>query len=524
MAEPAIGPSISVVVPAGDQPEALGRCLGALEVAKDAARRDHRGRRSPRSRDRRCCGTSARGGPPGTCSSSWTRTSWCIPRRSTVLRAAFAADASLAAVFGRLRRTAGGRRTPCPSSATSSTITSTRPGPASWRHSGQGSERCGGTCSTRSAASTRPLHPGAPGGRGHRPRPAPARLGTPGPARPRASRARTSSAGRWREMIRVDVRVRGASWVALMLQRRRILNGLNLAWRHRVSAIGSLVIVQQALGRRALGRALVLVGGQVWLNRRPVRARARGPRGWRAAAFAVPLHIVHHLICALAVPWGLWRLQREALPGRRARGRAAPRRASSTNPAALASWPATVRLSTSGRAASPGSASARSDEKPVEARARPEAALAGTAARLEWKRARTAAVAQVLAEERAQAEPGARARRRRRARRGADRPARASGRRGHGPRRSGTPGRSRRAARKPSRGMARLFVARKVGPAGRGRCERRTRCRGSPGSATAKGFARARSPRGRRPPPRVAGGGSREHRQPVLPRQRSRRP
>ena len=308
----AFGPSISVVVPAGDQPASLSRCLGAIEAAKDV-------------RDEIIVVTEpAAAGPALLRNLGARRASRDVllfvdsdvvvhPQALDRVRAAFASDAALAAVFGSYDAR------PAATNAVSQFrnilhhhIHTTGAGLVETFWAGLGAMRrdvfheVGGFDATR-YTQRRPgvedidlglrLHDS-----GHRVRLDPSIQGT--------HLKRWSVAG----MLRVDLRVRGASWVALMLQRRRILNGLNLAWRHRVSALASLVIVQQALRRRWTG-VLILVGGQVWLNRR-LYGLVRESAGWRAAALAVPLHFVHHLICALAVPWGLWRLQREALPDR----------------------------------------------------------------------------------------------------------------------------------------------------------------------------------------------------------------
>jgi GT2 family glycosyltransferase len=306
----AIGPSISVVIPAGDQPEALSRCLHALEAARAA-------------RDEIIVVTEpSAAGPALLRNLGAQRASGDVllfvdsdvlvhPDALDRVRAAFAGDASLAAVFGSYDAHPAA---PDPVSQFRNIlhhhIHATGAGLVETFWAGLGAMRrdvfhaIGGFDAVR-YTQRRPgvedidlglrLHDS-----GHRIRLDPGIQGT--------HLKRWTLAG----MVRVDLRVRGASWVALMLQRRRVLNGLNLAWRHRVSAVASLVIVERVLRRRWTSAGL-LVGMQVWLNR-ALYGLVRRSAGWRAAALAVPLHIVHHMICALAVPWGLWRLQREALP------------------------------------------------------------------------------------------------------------------------------------------------------------------------------------------------------------------
>jgi GT2 family glycosyltransferase len=105
------------------------------------------------------------------------------------------------------------------------------------------------------------------------------------------------------EMVRTDVLRRGAPWVALLLERRRVPTSLNLGWRHRASAVASLVgalALLRGRPRALLGAAAVLVA----LNGRlyALVARRRGPA---AGVAAVGLHALHHLCGVVAVPLGL---------------------------------------------------------------------------------------------------------------------------------------------------------------------------------------------------------------------------
>ncbi|MEM1333543.1 MAG: glycosyltransferase family 2 protein [Actinomycetota bacterium] len=110
---------------------------------------------------------------------------------------------------------------------------------------------------------------------------------------------------RWtlRSMVHTDLFRRGIPWVTLLLRERRVPAGLNLGWRHRATALLSVVTVVALLRRRwaALLGALVVVAG---LNRAlyALLVRRLGAVG---AVAGVPLHLLHHLTAVVAVPLGL---------------------------------------------------------------------------------------------------------------------------------------------------------------------------------------------------------------------------
>jgi Glycosyl transferase family 2 len=311
MAAPALGPTLSVVIPAGDRPDALDRCVSAIEAAM--ARGD----------EVIVVTEPSAAGPALLRNLGAQRASGDVlvfvdadvvvhPQALDRMRAAFAADAPLAAVFGSYdARPAAGDPVSQFRNILHHHIHTTGAGLVETFWAGLGAVRrdifheVGGFDSVR-YTQRRPGVEDIDLG---------LRLHDAGHLVRLDADIQGTHLKRWTvaDMLRVDLRVRGASWVALMLQRRRVLSGLNLAWRHRVSALTSLVILHQALSRRPRA-VLLLVGAQVWINRDLYRLVHRSA-GRRAAALAVPLHIVHHLICALAVPWGLWRLKREALPG-----------------------------------------------------------------------------------------------------------------------------------------------------------------------------------------------------------------
>ena len=51
-------------------------------------------------------------------------------------------------------------------------------------------------------------------------------------------------------MVRTDVARRGVPWVGLLLEHGRAGSGLNLGWRHRLSAVASLALAGGLLVRR----------------------------------------------------------------------------------------------------------------------------------------------------------------------------------------------------------------------------------------------------------------------------------
>jgi GT2 family glycosyltransferase len=115
---------------------------------------------------------------------------------------------------------------------------------------------------------------------------------------------RGTHAKRWTlpEMIRTDFAARGVPWVQLMLRHRSTPVGLNLSWRHRLSAALCLAGAVSAARRKPRG-ALLALGGLVALNHSfyGLLLRRRGPLH---AAAGVGLHALHHLTAAAAVPVG----------------------------------------------------------------------------------------------------------------------------------------------------------------------------------------------------------------------------
>jgi len=104
-------------------------------------------------------------------------------------------------------------------------------------------------------------------------------------------------------MVKTDLLQRGVPWIELMLSGRADRGALNLGWRHRVSAVASVVLVVSVVTRRAgaAGASLVTLGAA---NRSfyTLLAKRRGPL---ADAAGILLHTVHHLTAVAAAPLGL---------------------------------------------------------------------------------------------------------------------------------------------------------------------------------------------------------------------------
>ena len=107
------------------------------------------------------------------------------------------------------------------------------------------------------------------------------------------------------DMVRTDFWQRGVPWVELVLRHGAGTSALNLAWRHRISAVAALVAAVAVVR----GRPVTAVGGLAVLavlnaELYELLLRRHGPA---AAAAGVGLHAVHHVTGALAVPVGLAR-------------------------------------------------------------------------------------------------------------------------------------------------------------------------------------------------------------------------
>jgi GT2 family glycosyltransferase len=104
------------------------------------------------------------------------------------------------------------------------------------------------------------------------------------------------------EMLRTDLLRRGVPWIRILLERRSGATALNLGWRHRASAVASVVALVALARRRPAafgGSAATLV-----LLNRSFYALLVRRRGVREAALGVGLHALHHLTAVAAVPAG----------------------------------------------------------------------------------------------------------------------------------------------------------------------------------------------------------------------------
>ena len=108
--------------------------------------------------------------------------------------------------------------------------------------------------------------------------------------------------------VRTDFASRGVPWVELVAGSGAPAGILNLGWRHRASALVSVLGAAALLRRRPLGIAAA-VAGLVALNR-DLYGLVLARRGPASAAAAVALHVVHHLTSAAALVAGLVRAVR----------------------------------------------------------------------------------------------------------------------------------------------------------------------------------------------------------------------
>jgi GT2 family glycosyltransferase len=115
-----------------------------------------------------------------------------------------------------------------------------------------------------------------------------------------------------RSMVVTDFARRGVPWVALMAEQHAVPATLNLGARERASVVAALACVGGLVTRRP-GLAVGAAAAVVVLNTDLYEAvwRRLGARG---VAAAVPLHVLHQLVAAAAVPVGLARARRST-PG-----------------------------------------------------------------------------------------------------------------------------------------------------------------------------------------------------------------
>jgi GT2 family glycosyltransferase len=105
------------------------------------------------------------------------------------------------------------------------------------------------------------------------------------------------------EMIRTDILRRGAPWIALLLSTPSHSTALNLGWRHRLSALSIVAAGSLLIGRRP--RAAVTAASLFVVLNAPFYFLVLRKRGVSIAAASIPLHALHHLAGAVAVPMGV---------------------------------------------------------------------------------------------------------------------------------------------------------------------------------------------------------------------------
>ena len=106
-------------------------------------------------------------------------------------------------------------------------------------------------------------------------------------------------------MVQTDLRHRGIPWVRLLLESRRASSTLNLGWTHRLSSLAVLLALSGAATRRPR-LAATSIAGFIALNHSFYTLLVKR-RGHLAAAAGVGLHAVHHLTGVAAVPAGFVR-------------------------------------------------------------------------------------------------------------------------------------------------------------------------------------------------------------------------
>jgi hypothetical protein len=100
---------------------------------------------------------------------------------------------------------------------------------------------------------------------------------------------------RWtlKRMVYTDFVLRGVPWVRLILRRGEPPAHLNLGWRHRISALVSLLGVVSVMTRRG-GLGAVMAAALVGLNR-PFYALLLKRRGAVEATLGIGVHAIHHV-------------------------------------------------------------------------------------------------------------------------------------------------------------------------------------------------------------------------------------
>ena len=115
------------------------------------------------------------------------------------------------------------------------------------------------------------------------------------------------------DMVRTDFARRGVPWAELVIEGAAPADVLNLGWRNRLSALGALLVAIGALRRRP---ALMAIGiGEVALLNIAFYRLVLERRGGKQALLAVPLHAIHLATASVAVPAAIARRLLGARPG-----------------------------------------------------------------------------------------------------------------------------------------------------------------------------------------------------------------
>jgi hypothetical protein len=109
-------------------------------------------------------------------------------------------------------------------------------------------------------------------------------------------------------MVQTDLLRRGVPWLELVLERRGESLGLNLAPRHRVATVAAVSLVAGLVRRDA--RIVAGAISVILVSDRRFYLLLRRRRGTAFAVAAFPVHLVHRLTSAVAIPIAVFRLFR----------------------------------------------------------------------------------------------------------------------------------------------------------------------------------------------------------------------
>jgi GT2 family glycosyltransferase len=291
--------TLSVVVPATDQPPTLGRCTAALAAADEPADEVIVVDDPP---ELSAAGARNAGVERATGDVVVFVDADVEVHRDALarIRAAFAAQPDLTALYGSYDDTPGARGTVSAfRNLLHHHVHQAGAGPAETFWTGLGAVRRVSFLATGGFDEGRYPHPSIEDiDLGHRM--------TAGGARvvlDPAIQGTHLKAWTLRSMLWTDFARRGVPWVALQLRNRRLSAALNCGWRHRLSAAScTLGTVFAALGlpMLALVAAAALLGLNVGFY--ALLARQLGPT---QALAGVALHGAHHLVSVAAVPVGV---------------------------------------------------------------------------------------------------------------------------------------------------------------------------------------------------------------------------